>query len=232
MELSNPKRISAAEVDQICANQGINAPTREVGQLVPIEEGDTITLGDVFLTTMGESVANEEGDGWADGIYWVSACKHVHHGVVAPVLTDVADAAFTRGGKKFPEMGDKVTVGHKVEDNLGGRSLYEEILYSVDPTTRRPVFSPALQALNLDLSRREDGRAKLERLYGRTFRVLKRVKAYRLKTRPASASADEWGTKAAHWRPVYLLFFEELTEASPAPAPAPRQRRRSTNSGR
>lgn len=214
VELSNTKRISIETVNQIAEAQGIDMFDRTVGQIVPLDEGDEITLGNLFLTNVGKSVLSEDGSSWATGCYWVSECDHKHGSV--SVKTDVADAAFARGGKKFPSLEEKVTVGHKVEDNLGGFSLYEEIL---------KTLTPAQQALNLDLSRQEPSVAKLSRLKGHTFRVIKRVKAYRLRQRPKDAG-DDWGSKPSQWRPVYLLFFEEVTAAPAAPS---RGRTRNSN---
>lgn len=205
MDLSNTKRISLETVNQIAESQGISMIDRTVGQIIPLDEGDQITPGDIFLTNVGKSVLSEDGADWAKGCYWVTECDHKHGNV--SVKTDVADSAFARGGKKFPSLEEKVTVGRQVEDNLGGFSLYEEVL---------KTLTPAQQALNLDLSRQEPALDKLRRLKGRTFRVIKRVKAYRLRQRPKDAG-DDWGSKPSHWRPVYLLFFEEVAAAPAAP---------------
>ncbi len=207
MDYSSTKRISEANAIALAAEQGIDILNREVGILVSIKEGDILTVGDSrVLKAVNGGVLTEEGK-WNSSCFWAAESTVTHLGIDSPI--DWADASFSRTGKRFPSREEKVTVRTKVEDNLGGNNLWESIL---------ETLTPEQQALNRDLSKREDGLAKLTRLAGRKLRCIKRVEAFRLRMRPKDANPDEWGTKPAHWSRVNLLFFEEVP-AEPASNP-------------
>lgn len=240
MEVSNAKRMFLDQFDTALSERGLSQPTREVGQIVSLGEGDIFTLGRVGFTNVRGSIFTDEDTLATGGFYFSEAEVELHTGIHA--VKDIPDAMFGRSGKKFPSLENQVTDNRRVQENLAGFSLYESILNSstFGPDGSQPL-SQAQKELNLDLTKHEDARAKLLRLEGRTFRIIKSVIAWRTKMVPEKASDEErkaWGTKPSHWTRVNLLFFEEITPESQSaepvapvsePAPARRGRPRNTN---
>lgn len=195
----NSKRVSLSEAKAIAEAQGLELPERQIGYFCPLDKGDKVTFdGDIFLTTMGKSIVDENGV-FAKGNYWVRESTHIHAG--ATLHTDVAASSFSRSGKKFPTRDEQVRVNGKLQDNLSGFGLYESVLESLnlDAKTRQ---------LNLDLSKPEGEIAKLTRLAGRTLEVIASFKAYTL--RMNTKDEADWGSKPAHWRPTNILFWKEV----------------------
>lgn len=199
VDLNTTRRISESQYDEIIKNEEMVEVSSAKGYGISLKKGDEVAFGEIFLTTMGKSLVNEEKPNEWNRVYWVSAAS-IKRGELT-LVGDIADAVFARSGKLFPSNEETFTNGAKTVENLGGAELYTKIMSDLK-------LSKEQQQFNLQLSSRQESRDRLRGLKGHTLRVIASKTVYTKKFN--SKKEENWGSKREHWTSVDILFFEEV----------------------
>lgn len=205
MAESDVKRMSEAAVLEHGTNNNVEIVDPTKGFNVELNVGDTFTCGDLFLTTMGKSVLDEDGVSFAKGVYWVSEAK-LKHGK-ENIEFDAPAALFVRctGCRDVAQLGEtykKVATSSVETPIVKGHDLFTQLMREAKLSEEQRIFNEAL-------ARAESSRTKLRSVKGKTLKVIaKSRKVYALSFN--RKNEENWGSKPGHWRSVEVLFFEEV----------------------
>lgn len=198
------RRISEVEVETFSTTNVVEIPDAIKGFHVDLFPKDIVTFGDLFLTTLRESVFSDEGDDFAKGCFWVSESE-IQRGNLTIKGQDVPAGIFTRcaQARSYPSLGTsyKDATSSVEKPILYGEELFQTMMEELK-------LLKGLRELNYELARACASRSKLASVKTRKFEVMAAKTAYVLRFN--SKQREDWGTRPGDWRSTKILFFKEL----------------------
>jgi len=198
------RRISEVEVETFSTTNVVEIPDAIKGFHVDMFPKDIVTFGDLFLTTLQESVFNDDGDDFSKGCFWVSESE-IQRGNLLIKGQDIPAGVFTRcsQARNYPSLG---TTYKDSTDDVEKPILYGEELFQA--MLEELKLSKELREFNYELARACASRSKLALVKTHKLEVIAAKTAYVL--RYNSKKREDWGTHPGDWKKTKVLFFKML----------------------